>query len=491
MAGLRRGPVAGARALRPRRRAGTPRCTSSGWRCAHQGLRYNCAAVVRRREDPRPRAQGEAPHLQHLLRGPHLLPRLALPASTCTAACPSATCIFRFDFGIVAPEVCEDVWSADGPMRRRAYSGAELVVNISGSPFRVGVDGTRREMIATRAGDHQCTLAYANLVGGNDGLIFDGGGFVNQNGQPHARRAALARGLRARSVDLDRTLRLRTREHAPGGRTRPSWPRAAHEPVPDGRGARRASSDPAREADLPGPGARELLPPRAASGPSSRRATRYCDDVLDALALGVGDYFEKNRVFKTIGVALSGRPRLAAHAARRPPLGDRRVKPGRRRAACSAPSTCPPASPRAETEKAARDRVRGARRPAPRGHHRRGVRARAGGDAGHAPPGETRDPAHRAERPGPAARAAHVELEQHQRRPLPPDRQHEREGGRLHHRRRRPGGRAGGHRQPAQDGGDRACSTTSRRCDRWRAFAWCCRRPRARSSRPTRWARTS
>jgi len=75
------------------------------------------------------------------------------------------------------------VWSADGPMRRRTYAGAELVVNVSASPFRVGMQATRRELLATRAADRQCTLAYVNLVGANDGLVFDGGGFVFQNGR--------------------------------------------------------------------------------------------------------------------------------------------------------------------------------------------------------------------------------------------------------------------------------------------------------------------
>ena len=53
--------------------------------------------------------------------------------------------LFQFDFGVLGVEVCEDIWSADGPMRRRAYSGAEIICNLSSSPFRIGVEGTRRE----------------------------------------------------------------------------------------------------------------------------------------------------------------------------------------------------------------------------------------------------------------------------------------------------------------------------------------------------------
>ena len=66
------------------------------------------------------------------------------------------------------------------------------------SPFRVGIAETRREMIATRAADNQATVAYVNLVGANDGLVFDGGGFVAQNGRVAARGAALPRGRRTR-----------------------------------------------------------------------------------------------------------------------------------------------------------------------------------------------------------------------------------------------------------------------------------------------------
>ena len=64
---------------------------------------------------------------------------------------PFGDLVFELDFGTVALEVCEDGWSPDGPMRRRSFAGAELVVNLSASPFRVGIAETRREMIATRA----------------------------------------------------------------------------------------------------------------------------------------------------------------------------------------------------------------------------------------------------------------------------------------------------------------------------------------------------
>ena len=116
---------------------------------------------------------------------------------------------FQFDFGDVAVEVCEDAWSPDGPMRRRCYSGSEIVVNVSSSPYRMGIDSTRREMLATRAADNQAVLLYANAVGGQDGLIYDGGGFIFQNGRLVLEAPRFAEGWWSSVVDLDRTRRLR------------------------------------------------------------------------------------------------------------------------------------------------------------------------------------------------------------------------------------------------------------------------------------------
>src|SRR5688500_18762288 len=122
---------------------------------------------------------------------------------------PLGDYIFKFDFGLVAVEVCEDAWSPDGPMRRRCYSGAELVVNVSASPYRMGIEETRREMLATRASDNQTVLIYANAVGGQDGLIYDGGGLVFQNGRLVLDAPRFREGWAAAVVDLDRTSRLR------------------------------------------------------------------------------------------------------------------------------------------------------------------------------------------------------------------------------------------------------------------------------------------
>jgi NAD+ synthase (glutamine-hydrolysing) len=75
---------------------------------------------------------------------------------------------------LVGPTVCEDMWQPGPPATELALAGAELLVNISASPFHVGRDREREEMFITRARDNSCFIAFCNTVGGQDELIFDG-----------------------------------------------------------------------------------------------------------------------------------------------------------------------------------------------------------------------------------------------------------------------------------------------------------------------------
>jgi NAD+ synthase (glutamine-hydrolysing) len=213
---------------------------------------------------------------------------------------PFGDLVFDLDFGTVALEVCEDGWSPDGPMRRRCYAGAELVINVSSSPFRLGISETRREMLATRSADCQATVAYVNLVGANDGLVFDGGGYVVQNGRALLEAPRFREGVSSVTVDMDRTRRLRTenttwREDNQAVALAASKVARVNVDAPTaGRDALRYPTPPHRSFFLP------------VEMPVERKRDHFCQELLDALALGVGDYFEKNACFKTIGVALSG-----------------------------------------------------------------------------------------------------------------------------------------------------------------------------------------
>lgn len=269
---------------------------------AHEGRRYNTAAVVAGGRILCLVPKQELPtysvfyEMRTFSRG---IPR---QAEICRGV-PLGDYIFGFDFGRLAVEVCEDIWTADGPMRRRAYAGAELVVNISASPFRIGVVETRREMIATRAADNQCTVAYANALGGNDGLVFDGGGFVNQNGRELLVAPRFRAGFASVVVDLDRTSRLRG-ENTTWRSDRESF-MASGQALPgviDVDFERWAAGRRRLQYPVPAHGSFQLPSP-ASARPA---AEALCEDVLDALALGVGDYFEKTKAFRCVGMALSG-----------------------------------------------------------------------------------------------------------------------------------------------------------------------------------------
>lgn len=274
-----------------------------GLSISHQGLRYNCAAVV---------AGG---------RIVGVVPKEKLPTydifyegRTMTRGSPGdfgdhrdvpfGDLVFRFDFGTLAVEVCEDLWSADGPMKRRAYAGAELVANLSSSPFRVGIVQTRRELIATRASDNQCTIAYVNQIGANDGLIFDGGGWVNQNGRTFLESSRFVSGFETAVIDLDRTMRLRSENT--------TWRTDREEYLTDGvlphiveiPGSVYSTNASRQSLRYPVPAHGSFFLPKDHESPTPR--VQLCEDILDALALGIGDYFEKVGAFDLIGVSLSG-----------------------------------------------------------------------------------------------------------------------------------------------------------------------------------------
>lgn len=104
--------------------------------------------------------------------------------------------------------ICEDIWFPGGPVEEQvARGGAELILNLSASPFNRGKHAYRERLAASRSMDGPVVLAYVNTVGAQDELVFDGGSFVH-----HPRLGFIARAPRFREalvlceVDL-RTLR--------------------------------------------------------------------------------------------------------------------------------------------------------------------------------------------------------------------------------------------------------------------------------------------
>ena len=73
--------------------------------------------------------------------------------------------------------VCEDIWQ-EGPTAQAAAAGAQVLLNLNASPFHAGKQAERETLVASRAQAHGLPILYANLVGGQDELVFDGGSFV-------------------------------------------------------------------------------------------------------------------------------------------------------------------------------------------------------------------------------------------------------------------------------------------------------------------------
>jgi NAD+ synthase (glutamine-hydrolysing) len=143
--------------------------------------------------------------------------------------------LLRCGEALVGPTVCEDIWQPGPPATDLALAGAHVVANISASPFHIGRGTEREEMLATRARDNSCWIAFVNAVGAQDELIFDGQSLVlDENGEVVVRGPAFEEALLL--VDVDATTavarRLRDTRRRALARTRPELPEAAVVEIP-------------------------------------------------------------------------------------------------------------------------------------------------------------------------------------------------------------------------------------------------------------------
>jgi NAD+ synthase (glutamine-hydrolysing) len=178
----------------------------------------------------------------------------------------------------VAITICEDAWSPTGPILTQAAGGAELVVNVNASPYYAGRLLERQAMLATRAADASVPVVYANLVGGQDELVFDGASMVfDEGGRLVARARQFAEDLLI--VDLD---------------VRPAFRRRLLDPRGRVRGAR------LEEVAVSEPRIIEPSPPSRIES-----VLDPVQEVYEALVLGTRDYVQKNGV-ADVFVAISG-----------------------------------------------------------------------------------------------------------------------------------------------------------------------------------------
>src|SRR5216684_718932 len=192
----------------------------------------------------------------------------------------------------VGVNVCEDIWYPTGPLTLQAYAGAEVIININGSPYYAGKRTFREEMLATRAADNGVIVVYLNMVGGQDELVFDGGSMVfNEQGALIARAKEFAEDMLI--VDLDTASVFRSRLHDP--RRRQEHLQVDADVVP----VIAISDEPAQ----PSPSL-VLLHPLGAPQRIEPKMERL-EEIYAALVLGTRDYVRKTG-FKQAIIALSG-----------------------------------------------------------------------------------------------------------------------------------------------------------------------------------------
>src|SRR5688572_23184660 len=186
---------------------------------------------------------------------------------------------------LIGPTICEDIWQPGPPATDLALAGAHVVANISASPFHLGKGREREEMLATRARDNSCWIAFVNAVGAQDELVFDGQSLVlDQDGRVVVRAPAFEEALLVVDVDATTAIGRRLRD------------------------ARRRALARAR-GSLPNPPVVEApLPHRADGAPAKPAVVPLLDELEQmrlALELGLRDYVEKNG-FSDIVVGVSG-----------------------------------------------------------------------------------------------------------------------------------------------------------------------------------------
>lgn len=194
--------------------------------------------------------------------------------------------IFTLKSTPIGISVCEDIWYPGDPIRTQTLHGkAELIINISSSPYHAGKSAFRERMVSTRASDNLAIVAFCNMVGGQDELVFDGGSLIfDQTGGLIARGKQFEEDLVLADLDMDAVFRMRLHD-----------PRIRRERLAEDEKI-------LKKIDLPDHHPVKQRPslPKRENKPLDRPA-----EIYGALVLGTRDYILKNG-FKTVLIGLSG-----------------------------------------------------------------------------------------------------------------------------------------------------------------------------------------
>ncbi len=197
--------------------------------------------------------------------------------------------IFAYGDALIGVNICEDIWYPGGPTQVQALAGAQLIINLSSSPYHAGKGRDRERMLATRAEDNAVALAYVNLVGGQDELVFDGQSLIiNEHGHVVARGRLFEEDLIVADINVERVFKERLHD-----------PRRRQERIETTAGVTVERIELRKD---PFENVRPSLGSRRATLPAPPEVV---EEVYQALVLGARDYVRKNG-FRSVVIGLSG-----------------------------------------------------------------------------------------------------------------------------------------------------------------------------------------
>lgn len=209
--------------------------------------------------------------------------------------------IFAYGDVLFGVNICEDIWYPGGPTQVQALAGAQIIINISASPYHAGKGKDRERMLATRAEDNAVALAYVNLIGGQDELVFDGQSLViNERGQIIARGKLFDEDLIVADINAERVFKERLHD-----------PRRRQDRLDIASQGISVELIELRKLPFETVGQAASLSvvsgaaTRSESGTSWQIVPQMAEEVYRALVVGTRDYVLKNG-FKSVVIGLSG-----------------------------------------------------------------------------------------------------------------------------------------------------------------------------------------
>ena len=197
--------------------------------------------------------------------------------------------IFELNGIPIGVSICEDIWEPGPPAMTEALAGAQVIVNLSASPYRAGYGHARERMLVQRAVDNLAAVVFVNTVGGQDELVFDGHSLaIDQDGRVLTRCAQFEECLTLCTIDPREvaSARLRDTRHRANVRRQRRASAIAEPPA-----VHLGSVEVPGGGETVGGHIATLLEPEA--------------EIYAALRTGLRDYVEKNR-FERVVLALSG-----------------------------------------------------------------------------------------------------------------------------------------------------------------------------------------